>query len=112
MHIDWRPKINNPDDLNTILAWWNCQKTSVDIRHTKAEHPITHEQDLYITNIEFVMRLQQESIREFAINWHQGTVSKTLSRVENIKLDMEANTVTAYYLCDNVDQELAFIYSS
>lgn len=112
MHIDWQPKINNFDDLNTTLVWWNCQKKSVDIKHTKSGHPITHEQNLSVTNIEFVMRLQQESIREFTINWYQGTVSKTLSRVENVKLDMETNTVTAYYLYDNVDQELAFIYSS
>lgn len=112
MHITWQPEINNSDDLNTILVWWNSQKTFVDIKHTKSGHPITHEQGLSVTNIEFMMRLQQESIREFTIDWHQGTVSKTLPRVENVKLDMETNTVTAYYLCDNVDQELAFIYSS
>ena len=112
MHIVWRPEINNSDDLNTILVWWNRQKTSVDIKHTKSGHPITHEQNLSVTNIEFVMRLQQESIKEFTIAWHQGTVSKTLPRVENANLDIETNTITAYYFCDNADQELTFIYSS
>lgn len=112
MHIVWRPEINNSDNLNTILVWWNRQKTPVDIKHTKSEHPINLEQDLSVTNIEFVMRLQQESITEFTINWDQGTVSKTLPRVENIKLDMETNTVTAQYFCDGVEQELGFIYSS
>jgi hypothetical protein len=112
MHIAWKPEINYLDDLNTILVWWNRQKTSVDIKHTKSGHPVTHEQNLSVTNIEFVMRLQQESIKEFTIAWHQGTVSKTLPRVENVKLDMENNTVTAHYAGDGVEQELAFIYSS
>ncbi len=51
MHIVWRPEINNSDDLNTILVWWNRQKTPVDIKHTKSGHPITDEQNLSVTNI-------------------------------------------------------------